>query len=216
MNGQLWWYVARAGGIVGWALLGSSVLAGLAISTKALRGHVRPNWLLDLHRFLGGLAIVFIAIHVGAIVADSYVHFGLTDVLVPFTSSWRPAAVAWGVVGVYLLAAVEVTSLLRRRLPPRIWRMTHFLSFPAFVLTTVHALTAGSDAANPLLRWSSIGACAAITALTLRRVQQADRASRAAEHAPRVTRATAPLPPPVAGEALLEREPVAAGRAPFG
>jgi DMSO/TMAO reductase YedYZ heme-binding membrane subunit len=209
MNGQLWWYVARAGGIVGWALLGASVLAGLSISTKALRGRVRPNWLLDLHRFLGGLAVVFVVVHVGGVVADSYVHFGPADVLVPFASRWRPAAVAWGVVAVYLLVAVEVTSLLRRRLPKRVWRATHFLSFPAFVLTTIHALTAGSDTANPLLRWSLIGVCAAVTALTLRRVQQAEKA-RAQEPARVPVRA--PLPPPVAGEALLDRQPVGAGR----
>jgi DMSO/TMAO reductase YedYZ heme-binding membrane subunit len=211
LNGQLWWYVARAGGIVGWALLGASVLAGLSISTKALRGRVRPNWLLDLHRFLGGLALVFVVVHVTGVVADSYVHFGLLDVLVPFASSWRPAAVAWGVVGVYLLIAVELTSLLRRRLPARVWRATHFLSFPAFVLTTVHALVAGSDAGNPLLRWTLVAVATAVTALTLRRVQQVERGGQ------RITRPTptAPsgtLPPPIAGEALLDREPVSAGR----
>ena len=36
MNEQLWWYVARSGGIVAWALLAASVLWGLALSTKVL------------------------------------------------------------------------------------------------------------------------------------------------------------------------------------
>ena len=68
-----------------------------------------------------------------------YVHFGLVEVLVPFTGTWHPAAVAWGIIGLYALAAVEVTSLLRRRLSKRVWRATHFLSFPLFALTTVHS-----------------------------------------------------------------------------
>ena len=56
MTSQLWWYVARAGGIVAWALLTASVLWGLILSTKLRPPRVRPAWTLDLHRFLGGLA----------------------------------------------------------------------------------------------------------------------------------------------------------------
>ncbi len=134
MTNQIWWYTARAGGIVAWALLAMSVLWGLALSTKVLNGKPRPNWILDLHRFLGALALVFTGVHVVAIVADSYVHFGLTEVLVPLTGTWHPVAVAWGIIGAYFLVAVEVTSLLRRRLSKRLWRATHFLSFPLFAL----------------------------------------------------------------------------------
>ena len=56
MTSQLWWYVARAGGIVAWALLTASVLWGLILSTKLRPPRVRPAWTLDLHRFLGGRA----------------------------------------------------------------------------------------------------------------------------------------------------------------
>ncbi|HEY0396749.1 MAG TPA: ferredoxin-NADPH reductase, partial [Acidimicrobiia bacterium] len=59
MSGQFPWYVARSAGLVAWALLAASVLWGLALSTKILSPKVRPNWILDLHRWLGGLALVF-------------------------------------------------------------------------------------------------------------------------------------------------------------
>lgn len=166
MNNQLWWYVARSGGIVAWAMLAASVMWGLALSTKVLRGRPRPNWILDLHRFLGGAALVFTGIHVLSLVLDSYVHFGLTEVLVPFTGTWHPVAVAWGVIGLYLLLAVEVTSLLRKRISKRVWRSTHYLSFPLFLLTTVHALSAGTDRAAVLLR-TAIVVAVAIVALLL-------------------------------------------------
>ena len=175
MNQQLWWYVARSGGIVAWALLAASVLWGLALSTKVLHGKPRPNWILDLHRFLGGLALIFTAVHVVALILDSYVHFGLTEILVPFASAWHPMAVAWGVIGLYLLLAVELTSLARKRMSRRVWRMTHFLSFPLFLFTTVHALTAGTDRSTSLLRWSVIAVSAAITVLTFVRVRQVER-----------------------------------------
>jgi DMSO/TMAO reductase YedYZ heme-binding membrane subunit len=150
MTGQLWWYAARSGGFVAWGLLSGSVIWGLMLSGKVRPGHVRPSWLLDLHRFLGGLAAVFTGVHVLTIMADSYTSFGPADVLVPFVSSWNPGAVAWGIVGMYLLAAVEITSLLKKRLTHRVWKRVHALSLPLFVTATVHLLTAGTDASNPI------------------------------------------------------------------
>ena len=175
MNSQLWWYTARSGGIVAWALLAGSVLWGLALSTKVLRGRPRPNWILDLHRFLGGLALVFTGIHVLAILFDTYVNFGLVNVLVPFTGTWHPAAVAWGIISLYLLTAIEVTSLARKHISKRLWRATHYLSFPLFALTTVHALSAGTDRRTLLLRAVVVIVAVAVTALTFVRVNKADR-----------------------------------------
>ena len=60
MSGQFPWYVARSAGLVAWALLAASVLWGLALSTKILSPKVRANWILDLHRWLGGLATIFV------------------------------------------------------------------------------------------------------------------------------------------------------------
>jgi DMSO/TMAO reductase YedYZ heme-binding membrane subunit len=186
MASQLWWYVARSSGIVSWALLAASVLWGLALSTKATSA--RPAWLLDLHRYLGGLAVVFTATHVAAIVLDSYVHFGPTDVLVPLASAWHPVAVAWGIVAMYLVVAVEGTSLLRRRLTKRAWRLTHLLSFPLFVVATLHGLSAGTDSATPLMRYGLLGTTCAIFGLTFVRVQEATNARAALAHASVVVR----------------------------
>jgi hypothetical protein len=145
VNGPFPWYVARAAGLVSWGLLATATLWGLALSTKVFGRRPRANWLLDLHRLLGGLAVVFTAIHVLALLADRYVRFSATEVLVPLASSWRPGAVALGVVALYMVLAVELTSLARARLPHRLWRSVHFASFPLFVSATVHGLLAGTD-----------------------------------------------------------------------
>ena len=82
--------------------------------------------MLDVHRFLGGLAAVFVGVHVIGLLLDSFVAFGPTDVLVPLASSWHPVAVAWGIVAMYLLVAVELTSLGRRPgAPPDVARRAH-------------------------------------------------------------------------------------------
>ncbi len=145
MSGTWPWYVARASGLIAWLLLAAATLWGLAMATKILGRRPRANWMLDMHRWLGGTALALTGIHVGALLVDQYIHFDLASVLVPFASSWSPLAVTFGVVSLYLLLAVELTSLARAQLPHDIWRKVHYASFPLFLTATVHGLTAGTD-----------------------------------------------------------------------
>lgn len=179
-SSQFLYDTERSAGIVAWILLGASVLWGLALSTKSFRGKVKPNWMTDLHRFLGGLSLIFVLVHVAAIVSDTYVSKYVTitplNALVPFTGSYHPSMVAWGIVGFYLLLAVELTSLARKKLPKKVWRSVHFLSFPLFATTTVHALTAPATDRNVAV-WKIliIATCIAVTAFTFIRVQRATK-----------------------------------------
>jgi predicted ferric reductase len=175
MSSKLLWYAARSNGLVAWVLLAAAVLWGLALSTKLLGRRPRPAWVLDMHRFLGAGALVFTAVHVLSILLDTYVHFGLVEVLVPLTGSWHPVAVAWGIAGLYLLVALEVTSLLRARIPARLWRATHYLSIPLFALTSLHALSAGSDRHTALVRGGVFGVCAVVGVLTAVRFAGSER-----------------------------------------
>jgi predicted ferric reductase len=147
---KVWWYVSRSSGIVAWVLAVAAVLWGVALSTRALGRRPPAPWLLDVHRFLGGLTVVFVVVHLVGLVLDPWVSFGLTDLLVPGAASWSPAAVAWGVVALYLLVAVEATSLLRNRIPKRLWRGVHLTSYATYALATVHLLTAGTDRHAPV------------------------------------------------------------------
>ncbi len=211
------WYVARSAGLISWALLTASVLWGLALSSKALGKRPRPNWLLDLHRFLGGLATIFVGVHVGAILLDTFVHFDLTEIFVPFTATWKPTAVAWGIVGMYLLVAIELTSLLKKRLPKKIWRAVHFASFPLFAFATIHALTAGTDTGAWLFEAAAATSTLAIVGLTVLRIRQAQQpkpsrvpaGARAAYAGADAVPAAAPTPTDRGG---LDRELVAPAR----
>jgi DMSO/TMAO reductase YedYZ heme-binding membrane subunit len=204
MNEKLWWYVARSGGLMAWWTVSASVLWGLLLSTRVMARRSSPAWLLGLHRFLGGLSVTFTAIHLGALVADSYSHFGWSELFVPLASRWHPVAVAWGVVGFYLLVAIEVTSLLMRRLPKRWWRAVHSTSFAVFLLATVHAASAGTDGSNKAVQWSGLVICTLFTFLVLyRRFRPDPRQHRplvkaAGNTGPRSGRRI-PVPPPPAG-----------------
>jgi DMSO/TMAO reductase YedYZ heme-binding membrane subunit len=203
MNEQLWWHVARAGGIVSWALLALAVAWGLLLSTKTLGARPGPAWLLDLHRFLGGLALVFTGVHLAGLVADSYVHFGPADLLVPFASDWKPGAVAWGIVAFYVLLAVEVTSLFMRRIPRRVWKAVHASSFVLFVAASLHGSTAGTDARNLVYVEVSIVLTIAVLFLTLVRVLLGGKKRRALQRSRgerRRVQAMEPEPAPPAEE----------------
>jgi methionine sulfoxide reductase heme-binding subunit len=194
MLATLTWYVTRASGVVAYALLSASVIFGLLMSGR-LHGR-RPSrpWMLDVHRMLGGLAVLLVGVHLTALLLDGFVHFDLFGVLVPFASSWNPAAVAAGVVALWMLAAVEITSLLRDRIPNRTWRRIHLLSFGAFLLASVHFVAAGTDAASPVVIVSLLAVVATVVGLTVLRVAQMSSSTP-----PRV-----PAPPartPVAGRA---------------
>ena len=89
--------------------------------------------------------MTFLAVHVIALLADDYVDFRIRDVFVPFIGPWHPLAVGWGVIAMYLLVAVEVTSLAKASLPHRVWRTVHLAAYPVFALATIHALSAGTD-----------------------------------------------------------------------
>src|SRR5204862_7740621 len=60
------WYAARAGGVVSYVLVSASVLAGILLAGKARVPGLPRFAVEDVHRFLGLLAGLFIAIHVGS------------------------------------------------------------------------------------------------------------------------------------------------------
>ena len=166
LNPQFWWYLARASGIVAWVLLTTSTLLGILLSTRLLKPFDRPAWLLDLHRWLSTLTIFGVVLHLAALVADSYVHFGVADLLVPLASSWRPLAVAWGIVAMYLLVVVQVSSLLMKKLPKKLWHGIHLASYAIFVGVSIHSLMAGTDKGVPLFQALAVALVTLMIAFT--------------------------------------------------
>lgn len=197
MSTHIWWYLSRSTGIVASVLVAASVIWGLLLSTRLLQGGPKPAWHLDLHRMLGGLAVLFTGLHVGVLFLDGNSDYGPADVLVPFASAWRPAAVALGVVALYLLVAVQGTSLVMRRLPRRFWHGVHIGSYGLFWLVALHGALAGSDATNPLFRLGSIAAIVAVLVLTAYRVLVGRRARRATTPPAAPRHAAPPARPPV-------------------
>lgn len=162
LNEKLSWYVSRSSGMIAWALVTASILWGVALSSRLVRRRGIPAWLLDLHRYLGTLSIVFTSLHLVGLVGDNYVHFGWSELFVPMASPWQPGNVAWGIAGFYLLVAIQLTSWTMRRLPRRVWHGIHLTRIVMFVAATVHGLRSGTDRDNRVLLWLALTGCALV------------------------------------------------------
>jgi len=103
------------------------------------------------------------------------VPFGLAELFVPLASSWHPLPVAAGIVAFYLLLAVQVSSMVRHRLPHRLWKGVHALSFLLFAVATVHILTAGTDTDDGWALWPVIAVTMAVTFLAVARAAAGPR-----------------------------------------
>ncbi len=188
MNPQTWWYLARASGLVAWVLLVASLVMGILLATRALKPADRPAWLLAVHRSLSAGAICAVALHLAALVADSYVYFGWMEIFVPGSSGWKTSAVTVGVFAFYLLLAVQLTSLFMRRIPRRLWHWVHLTSYVMVWSVTVHAGMAGTDATNRVYQVVAL-------ALTIVAVAAAVLRILAGKHSPATRRpVTVPAP----------------------
>lgn len=153
---KVWWNLTRATANVSWALILLSMVLGVLMTTRALKKIDRPAWMRDIHSWLGGLALIFAGLHMVTLLFDSYVHFSVLDVLVPFRSTWKPIPVAIGIFSFYSLAAVQITSLMMKKMSKVAWRRVHMLSYVLFATVVVHALTAGSDVGKKIFTLFSV------------------------------------------------------------
>src|SRR4051812_17269591 len=112
---QLWWYLTRATGIVATALAVLSLLFGVFFSARNTGTRRPANWWLDLHNYLGGLALVFTGAHIVASVLDPDSGVGVAQALLPGTSSTARWAMTWGVLATYTFAIATFTSWPKRR-----------------------------------------------------------------------------------------------------
>lgn len=142
---QAFWWLSRSAGVVAYSLLWMNILTGLLLSGRWLREHLTPSLVAQLHQTMSGLALGFAVFHSGILLGDRYLGFTLSDLLVPFSTSFHPVWVTAGQLSVGLLAALIVTSQLRKQLGNSAWRAIHLTAYGAYWLALSHALAVGSD-----------------------------------------------------------------------
>lgn len=167
------WYLTRAAAVAAYITL--TLTAGLGLLRSMARMEQRANatylWLLDeTHQFVALLTAAFLALHLGTLLFDPYLPYSLLNELLPVNEPYRALPSALGVLSLYAIAIVLGTSWLRRRMPYKLWRALHYVSFALFVLVTAHGLLIGSDTGQAWMNAIYFGASAFIGALVVMRV----------------------------------------------
>jgi methionine sulfoxide reductase heme-binding subunit len=164
------WYITRAAGVSAYVLLAVVVDLGILRSLARQLGE-RVSWVLDeVHQFLALLAAAFVALHLGVLLFDPFITFSVANLLLPIGEPYQSLGVSLGVIGLYALIVVLVSSWLRRYVSHRLWRGLHYGSFGVFILVTLHGLLSGSDSGLGWLRSVYFAALASMLFLTVMRL----------------------------------------------
>lgn len=139
------WYASRATGVVLLVLMTAVVVLGVLVNRRGRLPGLPGFAVTGLHRRISLLSAAFLATHVLTAIADPYVTIRLVAVVVPFTSAYKPFWLGLGAVALDLIAAIVVTSLLRRRIGHRAWRAVHWLGFAVWPVAFAHSLGASTD-----------------------------------------------------------------------
>ena len=139
------WILLRAAGIGAYVALWLSVAWGLVATTGVVKRRISKPSANTFHALVATVGLVLLAVHLALLVVDSYMPFGVADVLTPMHATFRPVAITAGVLAMYGIVIVMVTSWVRTSMNTRLWRAIHFLAIPAFMLAFLHGVFAGTD-----------------------------------------------------------------------
>ncbi len=138
------WFLTRSSGIVAMILIAAAIIDGFIYSGREGGQRLRPVWWVDLHRGLGGYALIFTVFHLlTAYGAD--LGYRVIDIVIPGISKQSTLAVTLGVLAFYAMLVTVFTTWPKRRLRRRIWHAIHLLTLPAAIAIGVHGWQMGTD-----------------------------------------------------------------------
>ncbi|CRK60739.1 hypothetical protein [Alloactinosynnema sp. L-07] len=145
LSGSTYWYLSRASGFVSLALFTATVVLGLLTAGRVWS----PRWprfvTETLHRNVSLIATGLLFVHVLMILLDEFVPITVLDAVVPFQSTYLPLWVGFGTVAFDLILLLIITSLLRHRMPLRLWRYVHWLAYVSWPVALAHTIGIGTD-----------------------------------------------------------------------
>lgn len=180
------WYITRAAGMVAAISLVLLMLSGIGFITGATFKFLEPLTAWATHKAIAYVFGVSVVIHVVALLFDKFVPFTIAQALVPFLSKYHPVAigghqlgslyVALGIIALYFVLAIILTSILWIDKKPHTWKIFHFVAYLTMIFVFFHALYLGTDLTHGVFRilWIIFGVGVALAVIfRLRRRTQA-------------------------------------------
>jgi len=145
ISGTAFWFASRATGVISLILFSIVAILGILVNRQGRLPGLPRFAVTGLHRNLSLLTVAFLGTHIVTAIVDGYAHIPWLSTVVPFTSGYERFWIGLGTVAVDLFAALIVTSLLRDRLKPSVWRAIHWLAYVSYPVIVVHSLGAYKD-----------------------------------------------------------------------
>ncbi len=167
---KVFWFASRSAAIIAYVALTGSVAWGLMVSSKVTDGLISRPISFALHQILSLVAVGFSGLHAVVLLGDRFIQFTWIDLVLPLHATYRPAEVALGIFGFYLVAVVTGSFYVRHLIGQRAWRLLHYLSFPTYVLVTAHGVLSGTDSKQPAMQYMYLATAACILFLVYYRI----------------------------------------------
>lgn len=113
---KLFWFVSRAAGTTAFVLLTLSMASGLGISTRLFDGFLPRAVTFAVHEHSSWLALAFSVLHGGVLLLDRAEPFSLAQLLLPFTSAYRPGPAGMGILALYGVCVVSANFYVKPHL----------------------------------------------------------------------------------------------------
>lgn len=186
------WYLGRGTGVSALVLFTLAVALGIvARSGRPLPGLPRFA-VAAIHRTTSLTALGLLVVHITTLFFDPYAQLRLVDLVLPFAGAYRPVWLGLGTLAADLVVVLIVSSLLRRHIGQRGWRVLHWSAYACWPLALGHALGNGTDRSTTWLLATALSCGALVASCLVWRIAQASRERRMADALERTSRITPP------------------------
>jgi predicted ferric reductase len=150
------WYLVRACGLVSAVLLVFLIISGIGLITGFTFRFWAPIKAWAVHKAIGITLVFALFGHIFFLLLDKYQKYTLKMILIPSSSSFW---LALGILAMYFLGIVIVSSLTLINSKKKMWKVIHFLNYVTVAFIFFHALNMGTDLRSGLLRavWILVG-----------------------------------------------------------
>jgi predicted ferric reductase len=145
------WYISRAAGLMGFIFLWLTIFLGLSIRNPILKKIIQPVYSFNFHCFIAAMSVFWALIHGTSFLFHGNFSLKLSEIFIPFyskTALVNTNYLALGIMALYMLVIMTVTSYLRSHLKHWLWRVLHFFNPLAFLFVVVHGYMIGTDMKN--------------------------------------------------------------------
>jgi methionine sulfoxide reductase heme-binding subunit len=148
---KTYWYLERSAGFTSYGLLSLTVLLGMSSTSSFWDKWKMRKLMTQMHQYAALLVFPFLFFHLWGLYMDKTIPFHISQLLVPFTSSYRAIPTGFGTLTLYAWLLIIISSYFREKIGLKMWRTIHKLAFFMFIGVTFHGMMSGTDSSRHLV-----------------------------------------------------------------